>query len=156
MIKYRKTITMSSNNDLPMLKTDLGQTWNTVVPRLGVDNIGDWWDHHRHDELGEWQKDALIRGLGNASDSKVELYLPYRKGHGYDQRPDIALARLVKLKTWILSTSEHTWLSVSSNAEVIFDIDEALGPITDPETRDIIYVAECKLRRIPYAERVKS
>jgi hypothetical protein len=155
LIRYNKKISMSYRDELPMFTTDTGQIWRTTTPYQGINNLNSWWENHRQDKLGHWQKDALVRNLANASESKIEFYNPYRVGHGFQEQPDLTVVKLVKSQIWIISTAEHTWLEPdTAGAGQQFITSRAMPPITDPAARDLIYQVECKLRGIPYRARI--
>lgn len=139
MIRYNKRIELKQHrNGEWKILTDRGDEYQT---QLIVNNPGPltyWWQQQHHSPLREWQKDAVIKDswwiLG-----PLELYLVYKKGQGYSQPHDIALARYSRNDIWILSTEENTWILPATRGDQMFVRELALGSINQADVRQKFY-----------------
>jgi hypothetical protein len=138
MIAYGKKIILRENRTGDwMLESDKGFKYLTSPIVNTRTPITDWWEKNVHNDLREWQKDAIVKTLGDSFDATIIPYLVYRKGHGYSQSHDITLVRFDT--TWVLSTQKDLWITNSNYGEIIFDIEDSLGSVLDRNVRDVVY-----------------
>lgn len=100
--------------------------------------IGEWWSKNHNSDLRDWQKEMLIKDAYRALDITPELFLLYKKGQGFNQPHDLVLVKFAD--TWILSTTDHIWISQLTDSNHTFHTDDAvIGSIMIRENRDLLW-----------------
>jgi hypothetical protein len=139
MIRYKRKITIRETNYGLKLESDRGSVYELSAIKPGTVDapITSWWDKQAQTDLRRDQLDCIIKEYWRQY-NPLELFLVYKKGEGYSQPHDIMLVRDPVKNVWILSTQNHTWFEIASG-EITFDVDDALGPISNLDSRLDIY-----------------
>lgn len=139
MIRYNKRITIKQTKFGLKLESDRGESYE-ITPASSSHNstpVTTWWEKQAPTQLRRDQLDCIIKEYWRQH-TPLDLFLVYKKGQGYSQSHDIMLAKDPIKNLWILSTEKHTWFQPGT-ADIVFDLTEALGPITESESRKEIY-----------------
>ena len=143
MIRYNKTIEVATNRNGDIsLRTDIGQTFKTTVVKE-YNQFTIWLQAH-HTLLREYQRDFL-QIIHQAYSPQtglhpIELYWVYPQGRGYlEQSSDIAFAKIPSKNIWILMTNQHTWMEETQYGNFFLNVDDAIGAVTNKETKDAIW-----------------
>jgi len=142
MLRYNKRITIKETNYGKKLETDRGDNYE-LMPISAESNatpVTTWWEKQGQTSLRRDQLDYIIKEYWR-QDSPLDLFIVYKRGDGYSQQHDIMLAHDSKKDIWILSTQEHTWFTFGDITQnnIIFNIDDAMGCVDNPDTRLEIY-----------------
>lgn len=138
MIRYRRKIQLKLTKLGWVIDTDCGDEYHTISINEQSTPVTAWWDQQHKSELRTWQKDCVIRDAWDLL-GPLELFLVYKKGQGYNQAHDLALAHEPKRNIWLLSTAEHTWVLPTTTSEPQFHIDLAFGSIDSRQSRSQVY-----------------
>lgn len=138
-MRYNKRITLKQTRQASLqLASDRGEVYEVTAASKSNQPITDWWEKQNQSDLRGWQKDALFKEFWRLH-GELELYMIYKKGQGYSQPHDLALAYSTTKNIWILSTEQHTWLMPNSDIQTVFDIDLAFDSILNHDARLEIY-----------------
>lgn len=139
MIRYNKRIFVKETTGGFRLETDRGDHYEVNAIKVGTTTtpITDWWEKQGQTQLRRDQLDCIVKEYWRQY-TPLDLFVVYKKGQGYSQPHDIMLAYDPTKQLWILSTDKHTWF-VQGQREVVFNVDDALGPISNLDSRFEIY-----------------
>lgn len=134
MINYKKRITLQKmSGNIWFLDTDKGDRYETV-PVIGSHTPWtQWWEKQDPSDLRTWQKD-ILKDFGSKW-RDLTPYVVYKKGAGYSQPHDIALARSDSNQVWILSTERDFWFVSSDYGQVDFVVEDSMGSVLEQGNR---------------------
>lgn len=139
-LRYRNKITLDRTQlETFKILTDLSDEYETAwITKNSNTPIGDWWQKQHQSDLRIWQKET-IRDLKNYLFEDLTPLMVYKRGHGYSQPHDIALAYSEQDKVWVFMTERNTWITQNGYANFTLNVEDAMGPVTDRATRDELW-----------------
>ena len=138
MIKYRKKISMSINNNGECrLRSDQGSEYQAFAISNSKTPFSDWWTMQHQSDLRLWQKDVIRDFATRWLDLKP--YVIYRRQAGHNQPHDMAMAHSQENCIWVFSTERDFWITPCAYGEFDFDIQDSMGSILLKDTRLEIY-----------------
>lgn len=143
--QYKKSIRVFYQRDEWFLETDKGQRYNLSSNQGTHTPWSDWMDkqtRRQYKDLRDWQK-SIFQMWAMAFDpvANLTLFTAWRKGAGYNQDHDIAVAYDNTNKTWLISTQEDFWIQKTQYKDFELTRDTSYGSLLDVNTRNCFYTA---------------
>ena len=147
---YKNSIRMTIKRDQWVLETDRGQQYNLAMSTGSNTPWTDWMDKQTrggYKKLRDWQKSIFqMWTMAFEPYANITLYTAFRKGYGYNQDHDIAVAYDNTNKTWLISTEEDFWIQQTEYREFDLQKSTSHGSLMDENTRKHFYQAIDQLR----------